>query len=124
MAGGANIAIVDDDESVRLALTALLRSLGYEVRSYDSAEALLGDAALSGFSCIVTDIQMPSMSGIELKERLTASQYRRPVIMITARHEPDLERRALASGAFCFLRKSVEPRELIGWVKKAVDQVA
>ena len=124
MPGGANIAIVDDDESVRLALIALLRSLGYDVHGYGSAEALLEDGSLSRFACIVTDIQMPSMSGIELKERLTESRYARPVIMITARHEPDLERRALASGAFCFLRKSVEPKELIGWVKKAVDQVA
>ena len=124
MPDAANIAVVDDDESVRLALTALLRSLGYDVHGYASAEALLADNPLSRFACIVTDIQMPSMSGIELKERLTEVKYLRPVIMITARHEPDLERRALASGAFCFLRKSVEPRELINWVKKAVAEAA
>ncbi len=122
MPGGTNIAIVDDYESVRLALIALLRALDYDGHGYSSAEALLEDGPLSRFACIVTDIHMPSMNGIELKERLTESQYLRPVIMITARHEPDLKRRALASGAFCFLHKSAEPRELIGWVQKAIDQ--
>jgi FixJ family two-component response regulator len=121
---GTHIAIVDDDESMRLALTALLRALDYDVHSYASAEALLDDGPLSRFACIVTDIQMPSMSGIELKARLAESQYLRPVIMITARHEPDLERRALASGAFCFLHKSAEPGELVGWVEKAVNQAS
>lgn len=124
MQNETNIAIVDDDESVRVALIALLRALGYGVHGYDSAEALLDDGELSRFACIVTDIQMASMSGIELKARLEESQYLRPVIMITARQEPDLKRRALESGAFCFLHKSVEPKELIGWVQKAVDQGA
>ena len=72
------------------------------------------------FACIITDIQMPGMSGIELKQHLTASQCPVPVIMITARHDPGLEEKAIASGAACFLRKPFEADALIRCLESAL----
>jgi FixJ family two-component response regulator len=99
------IAIVDDDESVRIALAGLVRSLGYQARSFASADAFLGCGEVQDFDCLITDIQMPGMSGIELQQQLAASNHPLPVIMITARPELALEERALAGGAVTLLRK-------------------
>ena len=71
---GNLISIIDDDKSMRGALVALVRSAGYDARGFASAVDFLASAAVQSFACIVTDIQMPGMSGIELKEHLTASQ--------------------------------------------------
>jgi FixJ family two-component response regulator len=92
---------------------ALMRSEGYEARSFASAEEFLGSGEVASFACIITDIQMPGMSGIELKQHLSTIQCPVPVIMITARHDADLEGRALASGAVCFLRKPFDADALI-----------
>jgi FixJ family two-component response regulator len=110
---GKLIAIIDDDDSMRSAIVALVRSAGYMARGFASAVEFLASGTVQSFSCIVTDIQMPGMSGIELKEHLTASQVPIPVIMITARHDPDLEAKAMASGAACFLRKPFQADMLV-----------
>ena len=120
MAAGPMIAIIDDDDSMRSAVHALVRSAGYDAHVFASAVAFLASGTVANFACIVTDIQMPGMSGIELKQHLTASQNAVPVIMITARHDPDLEGKALASGAACFLRKPFEADLLIGCVESAL----
>jgi FixJ family two-component response regulator len=112
------ISIIDDDDSMRTALVGLVRSLGYDVRGFASAEEFLGSGPVQSFSCIITDIQMPGMSGIELQQHLAAHQHALPVIMITARHEADLEEKALASGAACFLRKPFEAETLVGCLEK------
>jgi FixJ family two-component response regulator len=104
---GPLISIVDDD-SMRGAVVALVRSAGYDAHGFASAEEFLGSGTVESFACIITDIQMPGMSGIDLKEHLVASQYLVPVIMITARHDPGLEQEAIASGAACFLRKPLK----------------
>jgi FixJ family two-component response regulator len=114
------IAIVDDDESMRRALVALVRSAGYEGHGFASAVEFLASGTVSSFACIVTDIQMPGMSGIELKQHLTASQMSMPVIMITARHDLGLEDAANASGAACFLRKPFEADTLIRCIEDAL----
>lgn len=119
MAGLPLISIIDDDESMRTAVGGLIRSLGYEARSFASAEEFLGHGS-DGFACIITDIQMPGMSGIELKQHLDACRCRLPVIMITARTEPGLEEKALASGASCFLRKPFEAAALIGCLERVL----
>lgn len=120
MPAGPLIAIIDDDESMRRALVALIRSAGYQARDFVSAEAFLASGAIASFSCIITDIQMPGMSGIELKQHLVAIACSVPVIMITARHDPDLEGKAFASGAVCFLRKPFEADVLIPCVESAL----
>jgi FixJ family two-component response regulator len=114
------IAIIDDDASMLNALVSLVRSFGYDADGFVSAEAFLGCGSLQGFACIVSDVQMPGMSGIELKQHLAACQCSTPVIMITARHDPGLEERALASGAACFLRKPVAADALIDCLERAL----
>lgn len=114
------VAVIDDDESLRLALVGLLRSEGYDARGFSSAEEFLDADPSSDTSCIVTDIQMPGMSGIDLKLELNARQSPLPVIMITARSEPELEAQARASGAACYLKKPFDATELIGCIQKAL----
>jgi FixJ family two-component response regulator len=105
---------------MRRAIVALVRSAGYEAQGFASAEDFLASGAVQSFACIITDIHMPGMSGIELKEHLTASQIPMPVIMITARHDPGLEEKAVASGAACFLRKPFEADALIRCLEGAL----
>lgn len=114
------IAIVDDDDSLRTALVSLVRSLGYRANGFPTAEAFFADAEGALSDAIITDIQMPGLSGIELKERLTAESCIAPVIMITARGEPGLTERAVASGAFCVLRKPFVPEALIACLERAL----
>ena len=98
----------------------LVRSLGHDVDGFASADAFLATGDPGRFGCIVTDIQMPGLSGIELKQRLTRDGCAAPVIMITARAEPTLQARALESGAYCFLKKPFQADELIACVEKAL----
>jgi len=116
------IAIIDDDESMRIGLVTLVRSAGYAAQGFASAEEFLGlgPGSSRGFACVITDIQMPGLSGIELKQRLSAELCPLPVIMITARNEADLEERALAAGAACFLRKPFEAAVLIRCLEMAL----
>lgn len=115
------IAVIEDDASVRVAVSSLVRSFGYDARGFESAEDFLASDAVDGTACIITDIQMPGMSGIDLKRHLTANGNAVPVIMITAQAEPDLEPQALASGAACFLRKPFEAEALIACLRSALS---
>ena len=114
------IAIIDDDESMRNAVVALVRSSGYNARGFASAEEFLGCGAVASSACVITDIQMPQMSGIELKRHLAACHCPVPVIMFTARHDPGVEESALASGAAFFLRKPFEAHTLISCLESAL----
>ena len=114
------ISIVDDDDSLREALVGLVRSLGYRAGGYATAEAFLDAADAVDSAVIVTDIQMPGLSGIELKDRLVAQGRAAPVIMITARTEPGLRERAFASGAFCVLKKPFMAEALIDCLERAL----
>jgi len=120
VSAGRLIAVIDDDESMRIALVGLLRSLGYDVRGFPSAEDFLDSGPVQSCSCVITDIQMPGMSGLELQRRLAARRSSLPVIMITARLERDLEERALAGGSVCFLRKPFEMEMLVGCLEEVL----
>ena len=115
------IAIVEDDESLRPALIGLVRSLGYTGEGFGSAEAFLDTGAQHRAACLVTDLQLPGQGGLELKARLSEMGCILPVIMITARAEPAIEARALASGALCLLRKPFEATALIAAIERALD---
>ncbi|MBO0718465.1 MAG: response regulator, partial [Rhizobiales bacterium] len=91
MTAGQLISIVDDDAPMREALVGLVRSLGYEVRDFASAEDFLASHELASFACAITDIQMPGMNGFELKRELGMRHRSLPVIMITAGAEPGIE---------------------------------
>lgn len=116
------IAVIEDDAPLRHALTGLLRSHDRRVEGYATAEAFLAANRDVRFDCIVTDIQMPGLSGIELRHMLAAAGVAVPVIMITARPEPLLYARATDSGAFCILHKPFEAKELIACLDRAFAQ--
>jgi len=114
------ISIIDDDDSLRTALVGLVRSLGYRALGFANAESFLADDLAGGSDCIVTDIQMPGLSGIELKEQLAREGRAAPVIMITARTEAGLRERAFASGALCVLKKPFAAEALIDCLGRAL----
>jgi FixJ family two-component response regulator len=107
------VAVIDDDDAFRVALVESLDSLGYVAQGYASADEFLAAAAETSLDCVVTDIHMPGTSGIDLKLLLSARGSKTPVIMITARTDPDLEARALAGGAICLLKKPFESTALV-----------
>jgi FixJ family two-component response regulator len=114
------ISIIDDDVAVREMLVSLVRSLGYDALGFASAEEFLASDDFGRFTCTITDIHMPGMSGFELKERLDERNDSFPVIMITAHTEPDLEEKAISSGAIGFLRKPFEVEMLVLCIEKAL----
>jgi FixJ family two-component response regulator len=114
------IAVIDDDESFRVALVESLSSLGYESSGYASAEDYLRGIAHSSFNCVVTDIHMPGMSGLDLMKRLAARGSTTPVVLITARSDTNLGVKAAAAGAVCLLRKPFEISDLVTCIEGAV----
>jgi FixJ family two-component response regulator len=117
---GPLISVIEDDGSLRGALVRLIRSLGYDARGFGSAEEFTESDAVSSSACISADIQLPGMSGIELKRLLVERRCPVPVIIITARHEPGLEEKAHAAGAACFLRKPFAATALIDCLERAL----
>lgn len=114
------ISIVEDDDSLRQAVVGLVRSFGYRAEGYESAEAFLAAGAAEGSDCIVSDIQMPGLSGTELAERLKADGCTAPIVIVTARTEAALHDRARASGVVCVLRKPFTAEALIDCVERAL----
>ncbi|RZA35945.1 MAG: response regulator [Lysobacteraceae bacterium] len=102
------IAVIDDDEGVRTSLSSLVRSLGYEVRTYGSAPAFLHDADTAGVGCIITDLQMPQMTGEQLQAELVSSGGAPPMIFLTAFPTQATRDRVMAMGACAFLGKPVD----------------
>ena len=103
----ATIAIVDDDAAIRTALSSLLRSMGYAARLFPTAEAFLADGSQPPPDCVLTDVQMPGMNGLELQAAIRRRTPGLPVIMITAFPSEAVRERALAAGALHFLSKPV-----------------
>jgi FixJ family two-component response regulator len=118
------IAIIDDDEQTRSALAGLMRAKGFDARAFASAEEFLDAGASSESQCVITDIQMPGLSGIDLKRRLDSIHCTVPVIMITARTEKLLHDQAIASGSFCLLRKPFRTDALLACVERALARAA
>jgi len=114
------IAIADDDESVRRAVTRLLRSRGFVAHAFASAEEFLQSAAMREVSCLICDVRMPGISGLELQARMTAQNLRTPIIFITAFHDVRIRWKALEAGAVCFLKKPFKSKELIECVERAL----
>jgi FixJ family two-component response regulator len=114
------IAVIDDDESFRAALVELLFSFGYGVRDFASAEDFVAANGFESYGCIISDIHMPGMNGIDLQRLLVARDCRVPVIMITARTEPGLEGRVISAGAVCLLSKPFDADALIGCLEKTM----
>jgi FixJ family two-component response regulator len=115
------ISVIDDDGSLRRAVVALVRSLGYAASGHASAEDFLATGEIDRSACVITDIQMPGMSGIDLKRALDARNSRVPVIMITARTEEALLERARASGASDLLRKPFDADSFVRSLDRALS---
>ena len=113
------ISIIDDDESMRLSLAGLVRSFGFDARTFGSAEEFLARGASESSSCIITDIQMPGISGLELKQWLDDHASTAPVILITARTEPHIHAHARTCGAACVLKKPFDADSLLACLRKA-----
>jgi FixJ family two-component response regulator len=116
----AKIAVIDDDESVRDALESLLKSVGFKAESFASAAEFLNCGQLLGLSCLILDVRMPGMSGIELQDRLVASHDGVPIIFISAHADEEARARALASGAIAFLVKPFSDEALLGAIDAAL----
>ena len=116
------VAIVDDDESVRGTLQELLRSAGFPSRCFDSAEAFLTSGNQQVTACLITDIRMPGMSGLELQARLNAERCKIPTIFITAHGDEEMRFQALRAGAVEFLQKPFDDGILIESVRAALDR--
>jgi FixJ family two-component response regulator len=116
------IAVIDDDESFRVALVEALSSFGYVSSGYASAEDYLGANENKSFDCVISDIHMPGMSGLDLAKRLAAQGARAPVILITARSDSSLETKAATTGAARLLRKPFETNDLINCIEEVVKR--
>jgi FixJ family two-component response regulator len=102
------ISIVDDDDLVRAAIESLVRSLGLTTRTFASAEAFLQSSVVAETRCLVLDVQLPQMSGVELQHRLSHLGFEIPIIFITAYRDETVKARALNAGAICFLYKPLD----------------
>ncbi len=120
MSDKAVIHIIDDDDAARDSLDFLLNASGFDVRSYDSAVAFLAALPDSRFGCVITDVRMPGMSGIELLTQLNSRQFTLPIIVITGHGDVPLAVEAMRAGAADFLEKPYDDEALILSIKRAL----
>ena len=107
MPGVPLISIVDDDDSLRNSLDDLIRSVGFRAQGFASAEAFLSSNQAHDTACLILDVRMPGMSGLELQRQMLASNWRIPIIFITSHADDDARARALEAGAVAFLVQTV-----------------
>jgi FixJ family two-component response regulator len=114
---------VDDEASLREATENLLKSVGYRSRSFPSAEAFLRSEARDEAGCLVLDVRLPGMSGLELQRHLAEAGDRTPIVFITAQEDGDgqMQARASRSGALAFLRKPFSGEDLLDAVRSALE---
>jgi FixJ family two-component response regulator len=118
----STISIIDDDASVRAATNNLLSAHGYLVQTFASAEEFLQSACLNDLSCVIADVQMAAMSGLDLLTHMRTQGYNAPFIFITAFPEESVRARALKAGAICFLAKPFAGPALIRCVETALNE--
>ena len=115
------VSIVDDDEAARRATGNLVRSFGRHTRLFASAEEFLRSGHLASTSCLISDVMMPGMSGVEMYDRILALGYAPPTIFVTAFPSANLKAKALANGALAVLHKPVDPDTIAHWLCVALD---
>lgn len=122
MPADAIVHVIDDDQAVRQSIEFLLRTSGMTARSYDSASAFLNALPAIESGCIITDVRMPGVSGIDLLRRLGEMQIKMPVIVITGHGDVPLAVEAMKAGAVDFLEKPFDDELLIGLVRSALNR--
>ena len=116
------IAIVDDDASVRKALARLLRSHGFDTVTHDSGREFLDSPTLHDVECLLLDMHMPGMSGIEVLEEVRVAATKLPVVLMTGRYDVDFAQRSLDAGASAFLRKPFDEVGLLEAINTATQE--
>jgi FixJ family two-component response regulator len=114
------IAVVDDDEAIREATESLIRSVGFRAVVFPSAEDFLRSNHLQATACLIADVRMPGMSGLELQQQLATANYPIPIVFITAHGDAETRARALREGAVAFLDKPFGDEVLLGAVQAAL----
>lgn len=117
------ISIIDDDEAVRRSLDDLIRSAGWRARGFSSAEAFLKSNQLSEIDCLILDLCLPGMSGLELQRQLAADNSDLPIIFITAHESGDRRRHAIEAGAVAFLNKPFDEADLLNAIDIALKDM-
>ena len=118
------VYVVDDDESIRKALKRLLRSMGYHAVAFESAEDFMEATSCRGEGCLVLDIRLPGMTGLDLQEKLASSGVKYPVIFMTAHDNPQWQEKAKKAGALAYLRKPFDEQSLLGAIQLACPEGA
>ena len=116
------ISIVDDDRFVREAMARLLKSYGYRAQTFDSAASLLRSDERARTDCLIADVHMPSMTGLELYRRLVDTGQPIPTILITGHPDENQRVRALRAGVLCYLPKPFNEDHLLGCVRHAIER--
>jgi len=115
------VAVIEDDESYRLAVLRLLKSAGFSVRSFASAEDFLSSGQQQETGCLIADIRMPGMSGLDLQAKLTSDHCLIPTIFMTAHGDEKMRLQAMRAGAVKFLTKPLDGEDLIEAVRVALE---
>ena len=116
------VSIVDDDASVRQSTCRLIRSVGFRAEAFGSAEEFLASTHAANTACLILDVRMPGMDGLELQRRLADSDLRIPIIFLTALASDEEERRARRAGAVDFLRKPIGKEALLRVLRTVFEQ--
>jgi FixJ family two-component response regulator len=116
------VYVVDDDESVRRALQRLLRSAGYHAVTFESAEDFIDSTPGGAEGCLVLDIRLPGMTGLDLQEKLSSSGAKYAVIFMTAHDNPQWRQRAKRAGAVAYLRKPFDEQSLLDAIQLACHE--
>ena len=124
MSKGPVISIVEDVAAVRASTENLVKSLGFDVYSFASAQEFLQSQGVAETACLISDVQMPMMSGIELQTILIERGFQIPIIFVTAFLDPSVKRRAMDAGAVGFLTKPCNGRALFQLIQDAIRQVS
>ena len=121
MPGVPLISIVDDDDSLRNSLDNLIRSVGFRAQGFPSAEAFLSSNQVHDTACLILDVRLPGMNGLELQRRIVAANWRIPVIFITSHADGDARAWALEAGAVAYLYKPFREEELLDAIDAALN---
>jgi FixJ family two-component response regulator len=119
--GNIYIAVVDDDESICLSMSRLLRAARLQPVTYSSAEAFLADTKRPKFDCLLLDVQLQGMSGLDLSRRLSAVNDATPVVFITAHDEPEVRAQAEAAECAGFFRKTDSGADVLAAIRRAIS---
>ena len=116
------ISVVDDDVWAREGLRDLIAAIGYDVRTFESAEEFVASGSIAETACLITDLNMPGMSGLELQTHLRSEGHRTPIIIVTAYPTEEHRSRALKDGAISFMTKPLDERVLVGCLAHAIHE--